>query len=99
MVIQIAEGWLLDVVLGHGTDDIILFIKLKSGKIVRFKKKLEEHSFYILPRSYMAGQDLFQQLSRNEHLIKRVFWDEKYIDLQDKNKTSLIGIGLNSNDR
>lgn len=99
MVIQIAEGWLLDVVLGHSTDDIILFIKLKNGKIVRFKKKLGEYGFYILPRSYRAAQDLFQQLSRNEHLIKRVFWDEKYIDLQDKNKTSLIGIGLNSNDR
>jgi DNA polymerase family B len=33
------------------------------------------------------------------HLIKRIFWEEKYIDLQDKTKTSLIAISLDSNDR
>ena len=53
----------------------------------------------MLPKSKIAGEDLFQQLSRNDQLIKRVFWDEKYIELQDKTKTNLIGVSLDNNDR
>ena len=44
-----------------------------------------------MPKSYSAGQDLFQQLSRHDQLIKRILWDEKYIDLHDKNRKCLIG--------
>ncbi|HZD34313.1 MAG TPA: hypothetical protein VE130_03825 [Nitrososphaeraceae archaeon] len=47
-----------------------------------------------MPNSYSAGQDLFQQLSRHDQLIKRILWDEKYIDLHDKNRKCLIGISL-----
>jgi len=96
MTILTSEGWLLDIAQDYGTDNIILLVKLQSGKIIRFKQRLQEPIFYILPKSSHAGQILFQQLSRNDQLIKRVFWDEKYIDIQDKNKTSLIGIGLDS---
>ena len=99
MVIQTAVGWLLDVIHDYATNNISLLIKLQDGKVISFKQRLREHLFYILPKSYHAGQDLYQQLSRNDQLIKRIFWDEKYIDLQDKTKTSLIGISLDSNDR
>ena len=37
---------------------------------------------------------LFQQLSRHDQFIRQIFWDEKFIDLQDKTRTRLIGIGL-----
>jgi hypothetical protein len=94
MAIQTAEGWLLDVSQDYNTDDIILLIKLLDSKVISFKQKLKEHIFYVLPKSYTDGQDLFQQLSRHDQLIKRIFWDEKLIDLQDKIKTSLIGISL-----
>ena len=97
MAIQIAVGWLLDVIHDYATNSISLLIKLQDGKVISFKQRLRENLFYILPKSYHAGQDLYQQLSRNDQLIKRIFWDEKYIDLQDKTKTSLIGVNLDSN--
>ena len=93
MVIQTAVGWILDVLHDHATSDINLLIKLQDGKVISFKHKLKEYIFYILPKSRSAG-DLFQQLSRNDQLIKRIFWDEKYIDLADKSKTRLIGISV-----
>src|SRR5918996_6123408 len=91
MVIQAANGWLLDV---YATDDINLLVKLQDGKVISFKQKLKEHIFYILPRSHLAGQDLYQQLSRNDQLASSIFWDEKYINLADRNRTKLIGISL-----
>ena len=97
MAIQTAVGWLLDVIHDYATNNINLLIKLQDGKVISFKQRLREHLFYILPKSYHTGQDLYQQLSRNDQLIKRIFWDENYIDLQDKTKTSLIGISLDSN--
>ena len=99
MVIQTAVGWILDVIHDYGTNDINLLIKLQDGKVISFKQRLQEYLFYVLPKSYQAGQDLFGQLSRNDQLIKRIFWDKKYIDLHDETKTSLIGISLVSNDR
>jgi hypothetical protein len=97
LVIQTADGWILDVTQDYGANDISLLIKLQDDRVISFKQKLKEYIFYILPKSYQAGQDLYQQLSRNDQLIKRVFWDEKYIDLQDKIKTNLIGISLANN--
>jgi DNA polymerase elongation subunit (family B) len=95
MVIQTAVGWILDVSQDRDTDDIIILIKLQEdNKVVIFKQKLHEHVFYVLPKSSSAGDDLIQQLSRYDEIIKRIFWDEKYIDLLDKNKTKLIGISL-----
>ncbi|HZD35034.1 MAG TPA: DNA polymerase domain-containing protein, partial [Nitrososphaeraceae archaeon] len=76
--------------------DIIILIKLEHGTVISFKQRLHEPIFYILPRSYSAGKDLFQQLSRQDQLIKRIFWDEKYVNLLDKNKTHLMGISLDS---
>jgi hypothetical protein len=94
MVSKTAVDWLLDV--SKDKDDIVILIKLEDGRVISFKQRLHEPIFYILPKSYSAGQDLFQQLSRQDQLIKRIFWDEKYIDLLDKNKTHLIGISLDS---
>src|SRR5918994_7860642 len=98
MVIQTAVGWLLDVSHDNSNDDINLIIKLQDGKVISFKQTLKENTFYILPKSQLVGEDLFQQLSRNDQLIKKIFWDEKYIDLADKNKTRLIGISTNISD-
>jgi DNA polymerase elongation subunit (family B) len=94
MAIQTATGWLLDVSHDSNTGDINLLIKLPDDKVISFKQKLTEHSFYILPKTTSAGEDLFQQLSRNDEVIKKLFWDEKYIDLADRNKTRLIGIDI-----
>jgi DNA polymerase family B len=94
MGVQTAVGWILDVSKYNDSNDIVISIKLHDGKIIRFKQRLYEHIFYILPKSYSGGEDLFQQLSRQDQIIKRIFWDEKYIDLQDKTKTNLIGISL-----
>jgi hypothetical protein len=99
LVSQTAVGWILDVSKDSVSNDIVILIKLVDGKVISFKKRLNERIFYILPKSRMAGEDLFQQLSRNDQLISRIFWDEKYIDLQDKTKTNLIGVSLNNNDR
>src|SRR5918996_1009514 len=98
MVIQTAVGWLLDVSHDNSNDDINLIIKLQDGKVISCKQKLKENTFYVLPKSQLVGEDLFQQLSRNDQVIKRIFWDEKYIDLADKNKTRLIGISTNISD-
>jgi hypothetical protein len=62
----------------------------------RTVQKLHEYIFYILPKSNSAGEELTQQLSRYDQLIKRILWDEKFIDLLDKNKTKLIGISLSN---
>ena len=94
MIIQTADGWILDVTQDYGTGDINLLIKLQNDKVISFKQKLKEHTFYILPKSHSAAEDLYQQLSRNDEVIKKIFWDEKYIDISDKNKTRLIGISM-----
>ena len=97
LVSQTAVGWILDVSKDSVSNDIVILIKLVDGKVISFKQRLNERIFYILPKSRMAGEDLFQQLSRNDQLISRIFWDEKYIDLQDKTRTNLIGISLDNN--
>jgi DNA polymerase elongation subunit (family B) len=97
MAIQTAVGWILDVSKDSGSDDIIILIKLQDGEVISFKQKLYEYIFYILPKSRSAGEELIQQLSRYDQLIKRIFWDDKYTDLLDKNKTKLIGISLANN--
>jgi DNA polymerase elongation subunit (family B) len=94
MAIQSAAGWILDVSKDSTSNEIVISIKLYDSKIIRFKQRLQEHVFYILPKSNSAGQDLIQQLSKYDQFVKRIFWDEKFIDLQDKTKTSLIGISL-----
>jgi DNA polymerase family B len=94
MAIQTATGWLLDISHDSNTGDINLLIKLPDDKVISFKQKLKEHSFYILPKTTADGEDLFQQLSRNDEVIKKLFWDKKYIDLADRNKTRLIGISM-----
>ena len=99
MAIQSAVGWILDVTQDFITGDINLLIKLQNSKVIGFKQKLKEYVFYILPKSESSGEDLFQQLSRNdEKIIKKIFWDDKYIDLAAKNKTRLIGISTNMTD-
>src|ERR671911_293181 len=95
MVIQTADGWLLDVSHDSSVDAINLIIKLQDDKLISFKQTPKENTFYILPKSQLAGEDLFQQLSRNDQVIKKIFWDEKYIDLADKNNARLIGISTN----
>ena len=80
MVIQTAVGWILDVSHDNATGDINLIIKLQDGKVISFKQKLKENIFYILPKSQLVAEDLFQQLSRNDQIIKKIFWDEKYIE-------------------
>src|SRR4030095_6360736 len=94
MVVQTTDGWLLDVSHDYESNNINLHIKLQDGKLISFKQRLKEQTFYILPRSQPGAEDLFQQLSQNDRAIKKVFWDEKYIDLADRNKTKLIGITL-----
>ena len=78
MVIQTTDGWLLDVSHDYESSNINLLIKLQDGKLISFKQRLKEQIVYILPRSQPATEDLFQQLSRNDDVIKKIFWDEKY---------------------
>ena len=94
MVIQTVVGWILDVSYDHAAGDIDLIIKLQDDKVISFKQKLKEYIFYILPKSQLVAEDLFQQLSRNDQVIKKIFWDEKYIDLVEKKKSRLIGISI-----
>lgn len=94
MVVQTTEGWLLDVSHDYESNNINLLIKLQDGKLISFKQRLKEQTFYILSRSQPGAEDLFQQLSRNDQVFKKIFWNEKYIDLSDRNKTKLIGITL-----
>jgi hypothetical protein len=76
MVIQTADGWILDVSHDHASDDINLLIKLQDDNVVSFKQKLKDYVFYILPKSQSVGDDLYQQLSRNDQVIKKIFWVE-----------------------
>src|SRR5690242_15038289 len=94
MVVQTAVGWILDALDDHATSDINLLIKLQGGKVISFKQKLKEYIFYILPKSQLVAEDLCQQLSRNDQIIKKIFWDEKYVDFTDKKQTRLIGISV-----
>ena len=97
LVSQTAVGWILDVSKDSVSNDIVILIKLADGKVISFKQRLNERIFYILPKSKISGEDLFQQLSRNDQLISRIFWSEKFVDLQDKTKTNLVGISLDNN--
>ena len=54
MVIQTADGWILDVSQDYGTGDINLLIKLQDDKVISFKQKLKEYIFYILPKSHSS---------------------------------------------
>jgi DNA polymerase elongation subunit (family B) len=92
--IQTTDGWLLDVSHNYESDNINLLIKLQDGKLISFRQELNEYIFYVLPKTNSAGEDLFQQLSRNDQIIQKIFWNEKYIDLADRNKTKLIGISM-----
>ncbi len=94
MVTQTADGWLLNVSQYYNSGDINLLIKLQNDKVTSFKQKFKEYISYILPKSYSAAEDLYQQLSRNDQVISKIFWDEKYTDLADKNKARLIGISI-----
>src|ERR671918_2538919 len=94
MVIQTADGWLLDVSHDNSNDNINLIIKLQVGKLISFKQTLKENTFYVLPKSQLVGEDLFQQLSRNYEVITEVFWADKFVDLADRDKRQLIGIVL-----
>ena len=99
LVNQTAVGWILDVSKDSVSNDIVILIKLVDGKVISFKQRLNELIFYILPKSRMAGEDLFQQLSRNDQLISRIYWSEKFVDLQDRTKTNLIGVSLDNNNQ
>jgi hypothetical protein len=94
MAIQTATGWLLDVSHNSVTNDINLLIKLQDNRVINFKQKLKEHIFYILPKTTSDGEDLLQQLSRNDEVINKLFWADKYVDLADRNKTRLIGLDI-----
>jgi hypothetical protein len=93
MAIQTETGWLLDVSHDYDTD-IKLIIRLQNSKLIRFRQRLKEHSFYIQPKTVPDGEDLFQQLSRNYEVIKKICWTDKYVDLADRNKTRLIGVDV-----
>ena len=77
MVIQTADGWILDVTQDSATSDINLLVKLQDSNLISFKQKLKDYTFYIQPKTTSAGEDLFRQLSRNDEVIKKLFWDEK----------------------
>jgi hypothetical protein len=94
MAVQTAEGWILDISYHSSADYINLIIKLRDGKVISFKQRLKEYSFYIHPKSQSAAEDLYQQLSRDDQVSRKLFWDEKYVDLADRNKTRLIGISV-----
>lgn len=79
LVSQAAIGWILDVKKDYDNNNITILIKLIDGKVISFQQKLNEHTFYILPKSSSVGEDLLQQLSRQDQIIKRIFWNEKYI--------------------
>jgi DNA polymerase family B len=94
LVIQTADGWILDVAQDSTTYNVNLLIKLEDSNLISFKQKLKDYTFYIQPKTTSAGEDLFQQLSRNDEVIKKLFWEKKYIDLADRNKIPLIGISI-----
>jgi hypothetical protein len=94
MAIRTATGWLLDVSHDSVTRDINLFIKLQDNRVISFKQKFKGHIFYLLPKTNSDGEDLLQQLSRNDELIKKLFWANKHVDLADRNKKRLIGIDV-----
>ena len=99
MVVQTADGWILDITQDYGTGDINLLIKLQNNNVISFRQRLKEYTFYIQPKSHSVGEDLYLRLSRNDdETIKKIFWDDKYIDLADRNTTKLIGISTNITD-
>ena len=59
MATQTTVGWILDVSHDYNTGDINLLIKLQDGKLISFIQRLQEYLFYVLPKSYQAGQDLY----------------------------------------
>ena len=72
MVTQTADGWILDVSQVYSTGDINLLIKLQNSNVISFRQRLKEYTFYIQPKSHSTGEDLYQQLSRNDEVIKNI---------------------------
>jgi hypothetical protein len=60
MVIQTVVGWLLDVSHDNSNDNINLIIKLQDGKVISFKQKLNENTFYVLPKSQLEDVPLVE---------------------------------------
>jgi hypothetical protein len=93
MVVQTPVGWILDVSKDSGSDDIIILIKLQEdNKVISFKQSLHEYIFYILPKSRSAGEDLIQQLSRYDQIIKWLYWSQGRLKTTTKLSLALLAL-------
>jgi len=74
-------GWLFDISIEH--DQSVVWIKTADKKILKLRDSYHP-AFYVLPRSESDGLCLFQILSRQQDIIKKVSWEEnKFTDLFD----------------
>jgi len=74
-------GWLFDISIEH--DQSVIWIKTADKKILKLRDSYHP-AFYVLPRSESDGLCLFQILSRQQDIIKKVSWEEnKFTDLFD----------------
>ncbi|HET7391449.1 MAG TPA: DNA polymerase domain-containing protein [Nitrososphaeraceae archaeon] len=74
-------GWLFDISIEH--DQAVIWIKTADKKILKLRDSYHP-AFYILPRNETDGLYLFQILSRQQDIVKKVSWEEnKFTNLFD----------------
>src|SRR5690242_1657621 len=78
-------GWLFDISIEH--DQSVIWIKTTDEKILKLRDSYHP-AFYILPISESDRLYLFQILSRQLDIVKKVSWEEnKFINLFDYEHT------------
>jgi len=86
------DGWLLDV--STHSNGVILWVKTtKEQKVVKiFQEFFPE--FFVVPKKDATGTDLkrLKQILNSHHNVKNVRICEKYVRLDDSQKTKIFGV-------
>jgi DNA polymerase elongation subunit (family B) len=85
-MIESCNGWILDAYIEYGQS--VLWIKTVEGNALKVVGNYDP-SFFLLPKTDVAGSELVQVLSDME-LVKVVKWADKFTDINDSTKSRLV---------
>jgi DNA polymerase elongation subunit (family B) len=85
-MIESCNGWILDAYIEYGQS--VLWIKTVEGNALKVVGNYDP-SFFLLPKTDVAGSELVQVLSDME-LVKVVKCADKFTDINDSTKSRLV---------
>lgn len=86
------KGWIIDAHV-EGSN-ATLWIKTVDDRILKVRD-VYRPSFYMAPKTLDDGERIASQLRENPHITK-VEWEEKYVELESREKRRLLHIILDS---